>query len=100
MQYQLSRIIAGPFLRGLWHPQVVGGENIPDTGGAILASNHLSVIDSVFLPLMLTRPVTFAAKSEYFTSRRPGAAAHGPVHQGHRPAGGGPGGRTGRPGDA
>ena len=72
MQYQLSRIIAGPFLRGLWHPQVVGGENIPETGGAILASNHLSVIDSVFLPLMLTRPVTFAAKSEYFTSRRPG----------------------------
>ena len=72
MQYQLSRLIAGPFLRGLWRPQIIGGENIPDTGGAILASNHLSVIDSVFLPLMLTRPVTFAAKSEYFTSRRPG----------------------------
>ena len=72
MQYQLSRLIAGPFLRGLWRPRIIGGENIPDTGGAILASNHLSVIDSVFLPLMLKRPVTFAAKSEYFTSRRPG----------------------------
>ena len=72
MQYQLSRLIAGPFLRGLWRPQVIGAENIPATGGAILASNHLSVLDSVFLPLMLTRPVTFAAKSEYFTSKRPG----------------------------
>ena len=72
MQYQLSRLIAGPFLRGLWRPRVVGAENIPATGGAILASNHLSVLDSVFLPLMLTRPVTFAAKSEYFTSKRPG----------------------------
>lgn len=72
MQYKLSRLIAGPFLHGLWRPQVIGAENIPATGGAILASNHLSVLDSVFLPLMLTRPVTFAAKSEYFTSKRPG----------------------------
>ena len=72
VQYQLSRLIAGPFLHGLWRPQVIGAENIPATGGAILASNHLSVLDSVFLPLMLTRPVTFAAKSEYFTSKRPG----------------------------
>ena len=72
MQYKLSRLIAGPLLHGLWRPQVIGAENIPATGGAILASNHLSVLDSVFLPLMLTRPVTFAAKSEYFTSKRPG----------------------------
>jgi 1-acyl-sn-glycerol-3-phosphate acyltransferase len=28
-------------------------------------------MDSIFLPLMLDRPVTFAAKSEYFTSNRP-----------------------------
>ena len=72
MQYQLSRLIAGPFLHALWRPRVAGAENIPRTGGAILASNHLSVLDSVFLPLMLERPVTFAAKSEYFTSKRPG----------------------------
>ena len=42
-------------------------EHIPPTGGAILASNHLSIVDSIFLPLMLDRPLTFAAKSEYFT---------------------------------
>jgi len=69
VQYQLSRLIAGPFLRGLWRPQVIGAENIPATGGAILASNHLSIVDSIFLPLMLDRPLTFAAKSEYFTGR-------------------------------
>jgi 1-acyl-sn-glycerol-3-phosphate acyltransferase len=72
VQYQLSRLIAGPFLRGLARPKVIGAEHIPASGGAILASNHLSVVDSIYLPLMLGRPVTFAAKSEYFTSKRPG----------------------------
>ena len=70
MQYRVSRVIAGPFLRVLWRPQVTGGEHIPASGGAILASNHLSIVDSIFLPLMLSRPVTFAAKSEYFTGTR------------------------------
>ncbi len=72
MQYQLSRIVAGPFLRGLWRPEVTGAEHVPATGGAILASNHLSILDSVFLPFMLSRPVTFTAKSEYFTGHHPG----------------------------
>jgi 1-acyl-sn-glycerol-3-phosphate acyltransferase len=71
VQYQLSRIVAGPFLRGLWRPEVTGAEHVPASGGAILASNHLSILDSVFLPFMLKRPVTFTAKSEYFTSRQP-----------------------------
>ena len=66
MQYQLSRVVAGPFLRLLARPTVIGAEHVPATGPAILASNHLSVVDSVYLPLMLPRPVSFAAKSEYF----------------------------------
>ncbi len=70
MQYRASRLIAGPFLRLLWRPKVTGIENVPETGGAILASNHLSIMDSIFLPLMVDRPVTFAAKSEYFTGTR------------------------------
>src|SRR5436305_14595256 len=56
----------------LWRPEVTGGEHIPAAGGAIIASNHLSLVDSIFLPLVLARPVTFAAKSEYFTGKRPG----------------------------
>jgi 1-acyl-sn-glycerol-3-phosphate acyltransferase len=67
VKYRVSRAVAGPFLHILWRPQITGGENIPLTGGAILASNHLSLVDSIFLPLLLSRPVTFAAKSEYFT---------------------------------
>ena len=72
MKYRMSRALAGPFLHTLWRPSVTGGEHIPASGGAILASNHLSIVDSVFLPLVLSRPVTFAAKSEYFTGNRPG----------------------------
>jgi 1-acyl-sn-glycerol-3-phosphate acyltransferase len=70
VQYQVSRLLAGPLLRLLAHPEITGAEHIPASGGAILASNHLSVVDSIFLPFMLTRPVTFAAKSEYFTGTR------------------------------
>jgi 1-acyl-sn-glycerol-3-phosphate acyltransferase len=71
VQYQMSRALAGPFLKALVRPVVEGAEHIPASGGAILASNHLSIIDSIYLPLMLERPVTFAAKSEYFTGTRP-----------------------------
>ena len=73
MQYQLSRILAGPFLHTIWRPKVTGAQHVPASGGAILAGNHLSVIDSVFLPLMLDRPVTFSAKAEYFTASGPAA---------------------------
>ena len=71
MQYGMSRVLAGPFLRLLWRPEITGVEHIPAEGGAILASNHLSIVDSIFLPFMVDRPVTFAAKSEYFTGTRP-----------------------------
>ena len=70
MQYRASRVVAGPFLHVLWRPEVTGLENIPETGGALIASNHLSIVDSIFLPLVMSRPVTFAAKSEYFTGTR------------------------------
>jgi 1-acyl-sn-glycerol-3-phosphate acyltransferase len=50
---------------------VTGAENIPASGGAILAANHQSVVDSVFLPLMVDRPVTFSAKAEYFNASGP-----------------------------
>jgi 1-acyl-sn-glycerol-3-phosphate acyltransferase len=70
VQYQVSRMIAGPLLKTYVRPAVTGLEHVPATGGAIMASNHLSIIDSIYLPLMVPRPVTFAAKSEYFTGTR------------------------------
>ncbi|HEY0937852.1 MAG TPA: lysophospholipid acyltransferase family protein [Trebonia sp.] len=71
MQYQLSRIAVGPVLHVWGHPRVAGLEHVPATGPAILASNHLSVVDSVYLPLMIPRPVVFPAKAEYFSARGP-----------------------------
>ena len=49
----------------------MGVANVPATGAAILASNHLSVVDSIYLPFLLDRPVTFPAKAEYFSARGP-----------------------------
>ncbi len=73
MQYTLSRILAGPFLHTIWRPKVTGAGHVPASGGAILAANHQSVVDSIFLPLVLDRPVTFSAKAEYFTASGPAA---------------------------
>jgi 1-acyl-sn-glycerol-3-phosphate acyltransferase len=71
VQYQLSRLTAGPVLYSLalGRPTVTGQENVPETGPAILASNHLSVVDSFYLPLMIPRPVVFPAKAEYFAPK-------------------------------
>ncbi len=65
----LKNFLLGPLLRVLFRPWVRGMENIPTSGAAILASNHLSFSDSIFLPLQTRRPVVFLAKSEYFTGR-------------------------------
>ena len=61
-------ILIGPWLRLLFRPQVEGLEHLPADGAAILASNHLSFSDSVFLPLVCKRRITFLAKSDYFTT--------------------------------
>jgi 1-acyl-sn-glycerol-3-phosphate acyltransferase len=64
----MKHVLLGPILRLFFQPKIIeGAENIPKEGGAILASNHLAVSDSFFLPLMLSRRVTFPAKIEYFT---------------------------------
>ncbi|MGO2096060.1 MAG: lysophospholipid acyltransferase family protein [Candidatus Microbacterium stercoravium] len=65
----LKHVLVGPIVKGLFRPWIAGAENVPKQGAAILASNHLSVMDSVFLPLMLERPMSFLAKSEYFTGK-------------------------------
>lgn len=65
----LKNLILGPLLKFIFRPWVRGMENIPNTGAAILASNHLSFSDSIFLPLQTRRPVVFLAKSEYFTGK-------------------------------
>jgi 1-acyl-sn-glycerol-3-phosphate acyltransferase len=65
----MKNLIAGPLLRTVFRPWVTGHSNIPRNGGVIMASNHLSFIDSVFLPLMIDRQISFLAKSDYYTAR-------------------------------
>ncbi|NBU22511.1 MAG: 1-acyl-sn-glycerol-3-phosphate acyltransferase [Actinobacteria bacterium] len=65
----LKNFVLGPILHVLFRPWIRGKSNIPKAGAAILASNHLSFSDSIFLPLKVSRPVTFLAKSDYFTGK-------------------------------
>jgi 1-acyl-sn-glycerol-3-phosphate acyltransferase len=68
MWYWLFKFVfMGPLLTVLGRPKVEGLEYVPDSGPMILASNHLAVADSFYLPLVVKRRITFLAKSEYFT---------------------------------
>ncbi len=69
LYHLLKYVILGPWLRLIFRPQVEGRDNVPAEGPAIIASNHLSFSDSIFMPLMVRRKVTFVAKAEYFTGR-------------------------------
>ena len=64
----MSRVVA-PILRLLFRPRIEGLENVPHYGPLIVASNHLSFIDSFIIPLSIPRPVTYIAKAEYFDGR-------------------------------
>ncbi|MCL2788470.1 MAG: 1-acyl-sn-glycerol-3-phosphate acyltransferase [Micrococcales bacterium] len=65
MLYWIAKVLFGPVLRLIYRPWIRGAENIPDEGGAILASNHLAVIDSFFLPLRVPRKIRFIGKADY-----------------------------------
>lgn len=65
----MKRVFVGPLLHLVYRPWIRGAENVPTDGPAILASNHLAVIDSFFLPLMLDRELVFIGKQEYFTGQ-------------------------------
>ena len=62
----LKNIILGPIVKLLWRPWVEGLENIPAEGPVIIAPNHLSFMDSLFMPLLVPRRVVFLGKADYF----------------------------------
>lgn len=66
--YSLGKATVGRALMLGWRPHVEGFENIPATGGAIFAGNHLSVADELFLGSVLPRHLAFWAKEEYYAS--------------------------------
>jgi 1-acyl-sn-glycerol-3-phosphate acyltransferase len=70
MAYRLMKIILTPILRLLYRVRVEGIEHVPPEGAVIMASNHVSFCDSIFLPLVLKRRITFVAKAEYFEKKK------------------------------
>lgn len=66
LTYALGRAVIAPLARIVYRPRVEGKTNVPRTGPVIFASNHLSFIDSVAIPVAAPRPVHFLAKSSYF----------------------------------
>ncbi|MDG4840691.1 lysophospholipid acyltransferase family protein [Micromonospora sp. WMMD967] len=69
LYWLLKYVLLGPLLKLIFRPQVEGLHHVPATGPVILASNHLSFFDSIFIPLIVSRRVTFVAKAEYFTGK-------------------------------
>ena len=67
MLYGVLHRVVPPVARAVWRPTVEGIHHVPMTGPVIVASNHLSFIDSVVIPVVVPRKVVFLAKSDYFT---------------------------------
>jgi 1-acyl-sn-glycerol-3-phosphate acyltransferase len=66
MAYWLMKFVLTPVLRVVYRVRVEGREHLPTHGPVILAANHRSFLDSIFLPLVIRRRVTYVAKAEYF----------------------------------
>ncbi len=64
--YAAGRFVITPLARLVYRPRVEGKQNVPRTGPVIFASNHLSFIDSIAIPVAAPRPVHFLAKASYF----------------------------------
>ena len=100
MGYGPIKATVGPALEMLYQPWIRGEENIPTEGAAILASNHLAVIDSFFLPLLVDREVAFIGKADYFTGKGVKGWAVKNLHEDRRHHPRGPLRRQGLPGGA
>ena len=69
MVYWFIKGILKPLFRGIYRIRIEGIENVPKKGGVIIAANHLSFLDSFFIPLVIRwRKMTYLAKADYFKS--------------------------------
>ena len=66
--YDVLKLVLSPLFRVFFRVRVTGAENIPEDGGVIIASNHQAFCDSLFIPLVVPRRLTFVAKADYFKS--------------------------------
>lgn len=68
--YRVLHTLLRPVVSATWRPEAEGLEHVPAHSPAILASNHLSILDHLFLPAYVPRPIFFLGKSDYFTGRK------------------------------
>jgi len=71
MLYRVTRRVVLTVFQLFWRPRIEGRDLIPSTGLLIVASNHLSFIDSIVIPVTVPRKVVFLAKAEYWEGRSP-----------------------------
>src|SRR6187402_1378402 len=63
--YPVARAVLTPVFKASWRVHTDGLDHVPDAGGAIVCPNHVSVLDSFFVPLVLPRRITYVGKAEY-----------------------------------
>jgi len=68
MAYRAIKASLGAFMTRTYRIRLEGIENVPASGAGIVAANHISFIDSLFIPLVIPRRVTYLAKAEYWDS--------------------------------
>lgn len=64
--YWILKVVLTPVVRICVRIKVEGREHLPKKGAVIIAANHRSFLDSIFIPMIVRRRVTFVAKAEYF----------------------------------
>jgi len=64
--YKFARALLSIIFRIIYRIEVIGIENIPEKGRAILCSNHISMLDPIILGISIKRPISFMAKKELF----------------------------------
>ena len=64
----LRDVFVRPWLHLMCRPQVIGKERLPMSGPLIIAANHQTAGETVLVPGILRRQLSFAAKNELFTA--------------------------------
>lgn len=66
MFYYVAKAICWLILKIFWRMEIIGIENLPQSGGLIIASNHVSYLDPAVLAASLNRKIYFITKKEVF----------------------------------
>ena len=66
--YPVARAVIKPLFHRLWRIDAEGLEHVPASGPALICPNHISVLDSFFVPAVLPRRITYVGKAEYMDS--------------------------------